>query len=366
LVLYVTASAPQQSPLKLISSRAATDAELCRDFLNGNAQAFGELVRRHQDLVLRLVRRYSRDNDGALELAQKAYLQAFEAARRALPRLSAAANAEGEVPFKAWLIRIAINLGKNHLRDARRWHNVPVEAIDSERRLEATADKALERAQIEAFTRDAVVELPRRQREVFTLRVDGGLPFAEVAVGPRHHRGQRQEPFSLRSEAPAAAGARAHGKRSRVMTCDEVELLLVTGEALTAEAKEHLGTCEKCSEFQRDAVQVIQDAALPPLSVLEKGALQGLAPRVHHAWKQKERRGSAVRRFMGLAVAACMGAAVASSVLVSRLPKQASITHQAISSDEGTEWPVTGFELPASAPDDELDFEVAWPTSDTN
>jgi RNA polymerase sigma-70 factor (ECF subfamily) len=168
--------------LKLISSRVATDAELCRDFLDGNAQAFGELVRRHQDLVLRLVRRYSRDNDGALELAQKAYLQAFEASRRALPRLSAAANAQGEVPFKAWLIRIAINLGKNHLRDARRWHNVPVEAIDSERRLEATADKALERAQIEAFTRDAVIQLPRRQREVFTLRVDGGLPFAEVAA----------------------------------------------------------------------------------------------------------------------------------------------------------------------------------------
>ena len=57
-----------------------------------------------------------------------------------------------------------------------------MEAIDTERRLEATADKALERAQIEAFTRDAVIQLPRRQREVFTLRVDGGLPFAEVAA----------------------------------------------------------------------------------------------------------------------------------------------------------------------------------------
>lgn len=167
--------------MKLISNRPATDAELCRDFLDGNAQAFGELVRRHQDLVLRLVRRYAKDNDGALELAQRAYLQAFEAARRALPRLSAAASPTGEVPFRAWLIRIAINLGKNHLRDARRWINVPMEVIDSERRVEASAEKALERAQIEAFTRAAVVELPRRQREVFTLRVDGALPFAEVA-----------------------------------------------------------------------------------------------------------------------------------------------------------------------------------------
>jgi RNA polymerase sigma-70 factor, ECF subfamily len=167
--------------LKLISSRPATDAELCRDFLDGNAQAFGELVRRHQDLVLKLVRRYARDNDAALELAQRAYLQAFEAARRALPRLSAAANAQGDVPFRAWLIRIAINLGKNQLRDAKRWTTVSVDAIDTEKGVEASAEKALERAQIEAFTRAAVVELPKRQREVFTLRVDGGLPFAEVA-----------------------------------------------------------------------------------------------------------------------------------------------------------------------------------------
>src|SRR5262249_26108957 len=68
------------------------------------------------------------------------------------------------------------------LRDAKRWSTVPVEAVDAERRFEATADKALERAQIEAFTRDAVVDLPPRQREVFTLRIDGGLPFAEVAA----------------------------------------------------------------------------------------------------------------------------------------------------------------------------------------
>ncbi len=167
--------------LKLVSSRASTDAELCRAFLSGDSQAFGELVRRHQDLVYRLVRRYAEDHDAALELAQRAYLQAFEAARRALPRISAAATSGGDVPFRAWLVRIAINLGKNQLRDAKRWRMAPVEAIDAERRVEATAPEALDRARREALTRDAVLELPKRQREVFTLRVDGGLPFAEVA-----------------------------------------------------------------------------------------------------------------------------------------------------------------------------------------
>ena len=164
--------------LQLLTSKSPTDAELCRDFLGGNAQAFGELVRRHQDLVFRLVRRYAKDSDSALELAQRAYLQAFEHARRALPKLMAAA---GEVPFRAWLVRIAINLGKNQLRDARRWQKVSVEVIDSEKRIEATASVALEQSQREALTRDAVLQLPKRQREVFALRIDGGLSFAEVA-----------------------------------------------------------------------------------------------------------------------------------------------------------------------------------------
>lgn len=176
-------SAPHRPALSLVKDRASTDAELCRDFLNGNAQAFGELVRRHQDLVYRLVRRYARDHDSAMELAQKAYLQAFEAAKRALPRLTAAAGASGtEVPFRAWLIRIAINLAKNHLRDAKRWHKVSVELIDAERKVEPAGAQALERAQLTALTRDAVLDLPKRQREVFTLRIDGALPFSEVAA----------------------------------------------------------------------------------------------------------------------------------------------------------------------------------------
>lgn len=178
----MNAVAERSPKLQLISSRAPTDAELCRDFLDGNAQAFGELVRRHQDLVFRLVRRYARDNDAAMELAQRAYLQAFEAARRALPRISAAATAGGDVPFKQWLVRIAINLGKNQLRDARRWQKVSVEVIDTEKRVEATASVALEQSQREALTREAVLQLPKRQREVFSLRIDGGMSFADVAA----------------------------------------------------------------------------------------------------------------------------------------------------------------------------------------
>lgn len=177
----MTVPLPRTAPaLALVPARPATDAELCRAFLDGDAHAFGELVRRHQDTVLRLVRRYSASADDARDLAQRAFLQAFEAARRTLPRMLRGGEAGEPVPFRAWLLRIAVNLGKNQVRDARRWPTAPLSAAEA-RASAPRAQVELERAEAEALTRRAVLGLPRRQREVFALRIDGGLPFAEVA-----------------------------------------------------------------------------------------------------------------------------------------------------------------------------------------
>jgi len=166
----VTVPHPKAAPaLALVPARPATDAELCRAFLDGDAHAFGELVRR-----------YASSPDDARDLAQRAFLQAFEAARRTLPRMLRGGEAGDPVPFRAWLLRIAVNLGKNHARDARRWPAAPLSAAEAHESA-PRAQAELERAEAEALTRQAVLRLPRRQREVFALRIDAGLAFAEVA-----------------------------------------------------------------------------------------------------------------------------------------------------------------------------------------
>lgn len=151
------------------------DAPLLRAFLAGDEQAFGELVRRHQSTVLALLRRYAPDPDDARDLAQRAFVKAFEAARR-----SFWLRARGKIPFRAWLYRIAVNLGRNHVRDTRRWQRAPVGAADS-LPVQALGTAALERAERERAVRASVLSLPRRQREVLTLRIDAELPFREIA-----------------------------------------------------------------------------------------------------------------------------------------------------------------------------------------
>jgi RNA polymerase sigma-70 factor, ECF subfamily len=154
-----------------------SDTVLLRAFVDGDERAFAELVRRHGRLVLGLARRYGRDRDEARDLAQQVFVRALKSARRALHG--------GDVHVRAWLAQIAINLAKNASRDAAR----RAEAALTQTRQLAMAEAArasdlegaLLQAEREREVNAAVLRLPRRQREVLTLRVDGGLSFREIA-----------------------------------------------------------------------------------------------------------------------------------------------------------------------------------------
>jgi RNA polymerase sigma-70 factor (ECF subfamily) len=147
-----------------------SDAELLAAFRAGDPKAFETLVRRYQRPVLAIARRFCRDEDDAEDLAQRAFINA-----------SNRAGGWRGGSFKSWLFRIVVNLAKNHLRDMARFDRSD-EA--QEREAEPSAPDVEERiaaAQQQTALREAVAKLPRRQREVILLRIDGDLPFAEVA-----------------------------------------------------------------------------------------------------------------------------------------------------------------------------------------
>ena len=160
---------------------AHDEAALLGAWLVGDDEAFGELVARHQPLVLAMVRRYAASPEDARDLAQRTFLKAFQSARRAVSRGGHLAGAAAAVPFRRWLIRVAVNLGKNFRRDETRWTRssqdlatLPTARPDASQRLED------EEASVRL--RRAALRLPRRQREVLTLRIDADLPFAEIAA----------------------------------------------------------------------------------------------------------------------------------------------------------------------------------------
>ncbi len=156
---------------------ARREEALVAAFLVGDDDAFGELFRRHQLLVLSIVRRYAASADDAADLVQRTFLRAFEVARRSLAR-----GARNALPFRRWLIRVAINLAKNHRRDAARMVRATLDHAGAAGATEAVGADALLRRERQERLRAEVLHLPRRQREVLTLRLDAELPFAEIAA----------------------------------------------------------------------------------------------------------------------------------------------------------------------------------------
>lgn len=143
------------------------DAELVHAFRQGDRAAFEALVRRHQSVVWAVALRACRDKTAAEDISQRAFINAME-------RVDDLKGA-----FRPWLLRITVNLAKNHLRDNARL--VPTGVVPDHPVDERGADERLDAARRSRRLRQAVETLSTRQREVVLMRIDGQLPFSEIA-----------------------------------------------------------------------------------------------------------------------------------------------------------------------------------------
>lgn len=92
-----------------------TEQEWIRRAQGGDAEAFAALVRLHQEGVYGFCLRMTGRREDALDLTSEAFLRAY----RSL------AGFDVTQPFRPWLLRIAANLCRDHLR-ARQQHPAPV------------------------------------------------------------------------------------------------------------------------------------------------------------------------------------------------------------------------------------------------
>ena len=147
-----------------------TDAALIAAWQAGDEQAAAELVRRHARALARFL-----GAAGALEadvddLVQETFIRAF----------GAVARFRGQCRFRTWLLTIGGNVVKDAHRRSRRARVVPLaddlQASDGDPHERAVAGEA------EARLGVGLERLPRMQREVFLLRAQQGLEYAEIAA----------------------------------------------------------------------------------------------------------------------------------------------------------------------------------------
>lgn len=141
------------------------DHALLRLHQDGDAEAFGEIFRRHRDRMWAVALRTTRDPELAADAVQDAFLNAF---RRA-------GSFRGDAQVTTWLHRITVNACLDRLRRIKPTADLadhdPVEPRDAHRSVEVRLD-----------VRQALAQLPEGQRLALVLVDMHGLSVAEAAT----------------------------------------------------------------------------------------------------------------------------------------------------------------------------------------
>lgn len=148
-----------------------TESDLVASARQGEASGWEGLVQQHQTAVFRLAYLLLGDPDDAQDVAQEAFIRAYQA----LARFDASR------PMRPWLLRITANLARNRRRSLGRY----VAALQRSLRAEPGPALQVEQAAAQRLEAQAlwqaVQRLSRADQEVIYLRYFLELPEAEMA-----------------------------------------------------------------------------------------------------------------------------------------------------------------------------------------
>ena len=174
-------------------SSASSDSRLVRDAVRrakqGDRDALHFLFVRYSPDLTRYVNSFVQDHHEAEDIVQNVFAKLITAIGK---------YEETDVPFTAWILRVARNAALDHLRSRRAIPTEEVRVTDV-----GQAQTSLDRGQ---DLRHALELLPEDQREVLVLRHIVGLSPLEIAdalgksessVHGLHHRGRRTLQSSL-------------------------------------------------------------------------------------------------------------------------------------------------------------------------
>jgi RNA polymerase sigma-70 factor (ECF subfamily) len=162
--------------LRLLAPRKVNvehdDRQLAALAREGDEAAFGGLVRRHQAGVRRCAARILGDEEEARDIAQLAFVRAWENLSRYDPAWS----------FSTWLYRIASNLAIDVLRSRTsrdRTHAAHLRLVGDS--VGASAPRDLAEGEVRRILAELATALTPTQRAAFLLREVEGLATCEVA-----------------------------------------------------------------------------------------------------------------------------------------------------------------------------------------
>ena len=157
-----------------ISERSGvTDARLLEDCRLGDQEAFGELVKRYERRLVRVILRYVQDMELARDLAQETFMRVYERMDQFDPSRR----------FGPWMFRIGVNLTLDYLRKRKRRGFWSLFSESSHERMPdpAVADPRQE-LDLSQEVQLVMEQLPEKYRTVLIMRDLENFSTSEIAA----------------------------------------------------------------------------------------------------------------------------------------------------------------------------------------
>jgi RNA polymerase sigma-70 factor (ECF subfamily) len=151
----------------------SNDLELVELFQKGNETSFNELVKRYQEKIYWIARRFVNDHDQADDIVQEVFVKVYRALK----------NFRGESSVYTWLYRITINVALNALRKQRIRDFVRIdEFFETAEDENEQPDAIFEKDEQQKLIEEAIAKLPEKQKAVFILRYHEELSYEEISL----------------------------------------------------------------------------------------------------------------------------------------------------------------------------------------
>lgn len=180
----------------MVEDQAAID-----QVLNGDYDAFEELVEKYQGRVYRHLRKMVKDKQQAEDLLQETFLSAYKGLK----------GFSGSSSFSTWLFRIATNAALMFLRKKR------PESVEYDDQIGSTGDRSMMNVSPEFVMTPLEVLLSREGKEIIEQAIDGLPILYRTVIVLRDVEGfSLKEVADIMDTSVAAVKSRLHRARNSV------------------------------------------------------------------------------------------------------------------------------------------------------
>lgn len=147
-----------------------TDSELVKMCLNGDNEAFSELISRYKRLIYSVAYKFSKNEEEVNDMAQEAFIKIY----RSLSRY------DDQYKFSTWSVKVATNICLDHVR-RRKPEAVSLQEVENFTGSGNFPEEYYLRKEKSQVLKDAIDDLPEIYRVPIVMYHQKGMSYKEIA-----------------------------------------------------------------------------------------------------------------------------------------------------------------------------------------